>query len=277
LVLRDAPAREVLSLLARAAGLNIAYIDAANGLPGQPQQAPPQAGAAGATAEGPRITLDVEDESVQDVFNNVLRISGLEANREGRTIFISTRLPNSARSIIVRSVRLNQVPVTNAVLYLVTLGAESAVTRERQVTSVAAVPVAQLAGGGGTAITQSQTTTESRIENQRVNYVDSVPILRGIVANGDERTNTITLTGEPRKIEIALAQLTQLDLRRRQVVVNVRVIDVNLQALDLFSTSFSFGAGGNQFVNSGGAALLNFGRRATGHRNQSPIARYVWK
>ena len=273
LVLRDAPAREVLSLLARAAGLNIAYIDAANGLPGQAQAQQPAAGQPGAAAnEGPRITLDVENESVQDVFNNVLRISGLEANREGRTIFVSTRLPNSARNVIVRSVRLNQVPVTNAVLYLVTLGAESAVTRERQVTSVSAVPVAQLAGGGASAITQSQTTTESRIENQRVNYVDSVPILRGVVANGDERTNTITLTGDPRKLEIALAQLTQLDLRRRQVVVNVRVIDVNLQALDLFSTSFSFGVGRNQFVNSGGAALLNFGRRTPGSGIAAPVA-----
>ena len=270
LVLRDAPAREVLSLLARAAGLNIAYIDAANGLPGQPQQTPTTTPGA-AASEGPRITLDVENESVQDVFNNVLRISGLEANREGRTIFISTRLPNSARNVIVRSVRLNQVPVTNAVLYLVTLGAESAVTRERQVTSVAAVPVAQLSGGGGTAITQSQTTTESRIENQRVNYVDSVPILRGIVANGDERTNTITLTGDPRKVEIALSQLTLLDLRRRQVVVNVRVIDVNLQALDLFSTSFSFGVNNSQFVNTGGAALLNFGRRVPGSGINTPL------
>jgi type IV pilus assembly protein PilQ len=260
LVLRDAPAREVLSLLARAAGLNIAYIDAANGLP-QAQGQQPAAGQPGAANEGPRITLDVENESVQDVFNNVLRISGLEANRENRTIFISTRLPNSARNVIVRSVRLNQVPVTNAVLYLVTMGAESAVTRERQVTSVSAVPVAQLAGGGASAITQSQTTTESRIENQRVTYLDSVPILRGILANGDERTNTITLTGEPRKVEIALAQLTQLDLRRRQVVVNVRVVDVDLQAIDRFSASFSFGVGRNQFINSGGAALLNFGRR----------------
>src|SRR3712207_7925119 len=43
-----------------------------------------------------------------------------------------------------------------------------------------------------------------------------------------ERLNAVTLIGEPRRVEIATALLTQLDLRRRQVAVNVRVVDVNL-------------------------------------------------
>jgi type IV pilus assembly protein PilQ len=95
LVLRDAPVREVLSLLARAANLNLAYI---GGDAGKDAQAIQQT-----------ISLDIENEPVQDVFNYVLRLSGLEANRSNRTIFVGPKLPNSTRDVMMRSLRLNQV------------------------------------------------------------------------------------------------------------------------------------------------------------------------
>ncbi|MDB9331373.1 AMIN domain-containing protein [Nodularia spumigena CS-591/04] len=251
LVLRDAPVREVLSLLARAAGMNLAYVDneqAAGGAAG------------GAAAEGQStsqtISLDIENEPVQDVFNYVLRLSGLEGNRSGRTIFVGTSLPNSTRDVVMRSMRLNQVTVGVALNYLVGLGAESAVSRERLVTSVNAVPVG---GAANAAVTETQTTTETKIETQRVEYEDSTPLLRGLQALGDERTNSVTLVGTPRTVEMAMTQLSQLDIRRRQVVVNVRIIDVNLLGIQDSNSSFSFGIGNNFFSNDGGAATLNFG------------------
>ncbi|MEH1999755.1 MAG: AMIN domain-containing protein [Nostoc sp.] len=243
LVLRDAPVREVLSLLARAANLNLAYVGGE------------QAGAANAQATSQTISLDIENEPVQDVFNYVLRLSGLEANRSGRTVFVGAKLPNATRDMVMRSLRLNQVTVGVALNFLVALGAESAVSRERQVTSVNAVPV----GAGVAPITQTQTTTETRVETQRVTFTDSSPLLRGLQVLGEERTNAITLIGPPRLIEIAIAQLTQLDIRRRQVVVNVKIIDVNLNNTQDYNTSFSFGIGNNYFSNDGGAATLNFG------------------
>ncbi|MEO1402482.1 MAG: AMIN domain-containing protein [Cyanobacteria bacterium J06635_1] len=239
LVLRDAPAREVLSLLARAANLNLAFTDAS----------------AEETSEEVRVTLDIENEPVQNVFNYVLQISGLEANRVGRTIFVGPQLPTGARNVIVRSVRLNQVDLPSAVNFLVTMGAESAITRERLVTSVNAVEV----GEGDAGITETQTTTESRIENQRVEYQDADPLLRGLQVIGDERTNSVTLIGTPRQVQIATSQLTQLDLRRRQVAVNVRVIDVNLSAIDRFGTSFSFGLGDVGVLGTAGQGIINFG------------------
>ncbi|TBR60065.1 general secretion pathway protein GspD [Westiellopsis prolifica IICB1] len=259
LVLRDAPVREVLSLLARAAGLNLAYTgaEAAGGKGGQGEQG------------SSTISLDIENEPVQDVFNYVLRLSGLEANRSGRTVFVGPRLPNSTRDVVMRNLRLNQVTVGNALNFLVSLGAESAVNRERQITNVSAVPV----GEGVAPITQTQTTTETRVETQRINFQDSKPLLRGLQALGDERTNSLTLIGPPRLVEMAMAQLTQLDVRRRQVAVNVKIIDVNLLNTKDVNTSFSFGIGNNYFVNDGGAASLNFGgsRPATSAEASSSV------
>jgi type IV pilus assembly protein PilQ len=248
LVLKDAPVREVLSLLARAAGLNLAYTGASAG-----GQAGAQGGSAG--GEGPTISLDIENEPVQDVFNYVLRLSGLEANRSNRTVFVGPKLPNSTRDVVMRSLRLNQVTVGVAVNFLVGLGAETAISRERQVTSVNAVPV----GAGAAPVTQTQTTTESKVETQRIEFQDSNPMLRGLQALGDERTNSLTLIGPPRLVDIAMAQLGQLDLRRRQVAVNVKIIDINLLNTQNMSGSFSFGIGNNYFTNDNGAASLNFG------------------
>jgi type IV pilus assembly protein PilQ len=53
--------------------------------------------------------------------------------------------------------------------------------------------------------------------------------------------------------------LTQLDLRQRQVAVNVKVVDVNLSGEEAASSSFSFGVNDTFFVNDGGAASVNFG------------------
>ncbi len=249
LVLRDAPVREVLSLLARAANMNLAYSAVDPTAAGGGQQA------ASAPGEGLKVSLDIQNEPVQDVFNYVLRLSGLEANRSGRTIFVGPRLPNSSRDTVMRNLRLNQVTVDVALNFLVGLGAESAISRERQVTSVSAVPVGQ-----GVATTQTQTTTETRVE--RLSLEDSKyssPLLRGLQALGDQRTNSLTLIGTPKQVELAMAQLSQLDVRRRQAAVNVKIVDINLSGIKDFNTSFSFGIGNNYFVSDGGAASLNFG------------------
>lgn len=242
LVLRNAPSREVLSLLARAAGLNLVFVD--------------QESEDGAS-EGPPITLDIQNESVQEVFNSVLRVTGLDANRVGRTIYVGTRLPTSAQNVSVRTLRLNQVDAGVASNFLVGLGAESAISRERQVTTVDAVAVSE----GAPPVTQTQTTTETRVETQRVEFQDSQPIFRGLQVIAEERTNSVTLVGSPQLIELATEQLVRLDLRRRQVAINVKVIDINLNALDAFGTSFSFAVGDVSSVNTGGLGVINFGNR----------------
>ena len=255
LLLRDAPAREVLSLLARAAGLNLIFTAVEAGADQATQGEP-------ASGDGPTVSLDIENESVQEVFNQVLRVSGLEANRVGRSIYVGPSLPVSAQSIASRTLRLNQVNALVATNFLVALGAESAVSRERLVTTVTAVPVsAGIASSGSSSDTseETQTTTVEQIETQRVEYEDSQPVLRGLQVIADERTNSVTLVGRSDLVAIATEQLTHIDVRRRQVAINVRVIDINLNALDAFGTSFSFQTGDFGFTSTGGLGVMNIG------------------
>lgn len=248
LVLRDAPVRDVLALLARAAGLNIAFTG--GGAPGQPGQpaVPGQPGASGSD-EGPKISLDIENESVQDVFNYVLRLSGLQANRQGRTIFVGTSLPIDSRNIIIRTLRLNQVRSTDAANFLSAQGAET----QLPITRV----TIQSVGQGNAA--RDVEIREPDIKAIGAKDGNGPLLLRGLSVLADSRLNSITLVGDPRKVDIAVAFLTQLDLRRRQVAVNVKVIDINLAGNNNTNSSFSFGINNNFFVNDNGAASLNFG------------------
>ncbi|MFN7255061.1 MAG: secretin N-terminal domain-containing protein, partial [Microcystis sp.] len=84
-------------------------------------------------------------------------------------------------------------------------------------------------------------------------------LLTGLRIAADDRLNSINLIGEPRQVQIATSLLTQLDARRRKVVVNVKVIDVNLLNTDRFNSSFSFGFNDGFFVQDNGAAVVNFG------------------
>ncbi|HBL14178.1 MAG TPA: general secretion pathway protein GspD [Cyanobacteria bacterium UBA11162] len=244
LSLRDAPVREVLALLARSAGLNLAFTgEGSANQEGQPGQ-PGQPGQGGAT-----ITLDIENEPVQDVFNYVLQLSGLQANRVGRTIFVGTNLPVGARNIITRTLRMNQIPVTSAANFLTAQGAETQIPIEQvQIQTV----------GEGAAARTIETRTPS-ILALRATETDATLLLRGLSVVTDDRLNAITLVGEPRQVEIGTALLTQLDLRRRQVAINVKIVDVNLVGTDAINTSFSFGVGDGFFVVDQGAAVFNYG------------------
>ncbi|MEB3341812.1 AMIN domain-containing protein [Okeania sp.] len=257
LVLREAPVRDVLALLARAAGLNVAFSSSEE------------------TKEGQTISLDIENEPVQDVFNYVLRLSGLQANRVGNTIFVGQELPAQARNVVVRSFRLNQINAQEAAGFLVSLGAESAIVTSQPVTQVNTVNIP----GTNQAITNTETITRTVVQPLRYNPQDAPPILKGLQIAVDNRLNSITLVGSPQKVDVAAAQLIQLDLRQRQVAVNVKVIDVNLAANEQFNSSFSFGVNDTFFINDNGAASLNFGslQPATQAQQNSsyPLARPV--
>ncbi len=243
LVMRDAPIREVLALLARSANLNVVYAAGAE-----------QGGEEEET--GPTISLDLENQPIQEVFNSVLLVSGLDANRRGNIIYVGEQLPAQARNLISRTIRLNQVTAENAALYLASQGA----TGKRLTNEVEEIIDPET----GRVVQRNETSPElSDLDGGSADETGTQALmLRGLQLSTDARLNAITLVGEPRKVEVATAFLTQLDARRRQVAVNVKVLDVNLLNQDLFNSSFSFGVNDTFFTQDGGSAVLNFGDTA---------------
>ncbi|MEA5537315.1 secretin and TonB N-terminal domain-containing protein [Crocosphaera sp. XPORK-15E] len=256
LVLRQAPAREVLAVLARYAGMNLVFTDQAGGGKGQGQGAQ-----AGQGAE-PTVSLDLENEPVQDVFNSVLMISGLQANRRGRTIFVGSQLPQAAQNLVSRSLRLNQVKASNAGVFLASQGAEF----QRLVTQTEDIidPLTQRVIGRRELPGELQA-----LQSQSPEGSIAPMLLTGLTVSSDDRLNTITLVGEPRHVQVATSLLTQMDARRRQVAVNVKVVDVTLTNDQSFSSQWSFGSGDAFIVQDNGAAVLRFG--GTSPTNSSEI------
>lgn len=223
LLLREAPVREVLTLLGRAANVNVAFAEDGGD------------GEEGSSASS-TITLDIENESVDDVFNYVLRLSGMQANRVGQTVFVGKKLPGDAQNRVVRTIRLNQIKAT------------ANITRSNELNSEAATGANITPSGGEndsevgvTGITRRSGTKEEVItlgakeilESYGANEgssgdAGSSTLLDGLEVVADGRTNSVTLVGTPKKVETATAILTRLDVRQRQVAINVKFIDVNL-------------------------------------------------
>jgi type IV pilus assembly protein PilQ len=250
LSLKEAPVREVLSIIARTAGLNVAFADETSQQPGQPAALPGQA--AGVNS---RITLDIENETAQEVFNSVLRLSGLDANRIGRTVFVAAKLPFNLKNTITRTYRMNQVTVGEASAFLIGLGAERVINRQRPIPGVTAANV----GAGGVVVQNTPTEAVPVLESVQGSPNSLLP-LKGLQVIGDERGNSLMLVGSPSLVEYAAAQLSRLDVRKRQVAVNVKIVDVNLVAAQRTGSSSSFGINDTFFNINQGVATLNFGQ-----------------
>lgn len=234
LVLRDAPATEVLALLSRAAGLNIIFTDQ--------------------SAEGQTpstVSLDLQDEPVQDVFNNVLMISGLKANRQGNTIFVGNKLPPNVKNTITRSIRLNQYSAIGAASFLNSQGAQGNIVE------------VDIDDDG------KRTFTVKKLESAEKD--NEYLVLKGLTVHADPIHDTVTLVGEPHLVQQATSFLTQLDVRRRQVAVNVKVVDVQLDQRDSFGLSFSWGLNDTGVIQSGGIGVINFGT------NQGNVDSQQWR
>ncbi|MCA6557943.1 MAG: AMIN domain-containing protein [Pseudanabaena sp. M114S2SP2A07QC] len=264
ITLRDAPAIEVLTLIGRVAGLSVVSAEA-----------PSTTGTAAATptttvaARGLRqpVSLSIENETAQDVFNNVLRISGLEANRIGQTIFVATKLPVTLKNLVTKSYRLNQITVGEASAYLLGLGASRVVNRQRPIPGAQAASVAS-----GTTVVNTPTEAVPTLETITVGAeTGATPLLKGLQVIAEERSGSITLIGTPQQVTFAETQLARLDLRRPQVAVNVRIVDVSLDkdqtvgSLLGFNASNSDGSGTRTaFSSDQGALSINFNNNNLG-------------
>ena len=233
LVLREAPVREVLGILARSANLNLIFSDEGGG---------------GNTT----ISLDLENESVEDIFNSVLRVSGLQANRQGRILFVGSQLPQAARNLITRTFRINQASADAVASVLASHGAA---------VQQLVIPITEITDPVTNRVVQRR-EEPAELRPITINQPEdsTAPLLlEGLSVTTDDRNNSLTMVGSGRQIQMATSFLIQMDVRRRQVAVNVKVIDVNLSNDEDFNASFSFGSGDGFFVSDGGNAFFNYG------------------
>ncbi|WP_404784638.1 AMIN domain-containing protein [Altericista sp. CCNU0014] len=263
LLLRNAPVREVLTLLGRSANVNVAFAEGES----SSDPAKPGAGDSGST-----ISLDIENESVQDVFNYVLRLSGLQANKVGNTIFVGKNLPGDAQNRIVRTLRLNQLRASAKVTLTTELTSKSEIGGSISSTSATGTSSGSSASKSDSSINRLTSTSEEVTEKGAIEILESyganngggggqdggvsADLLKGLQVVADARLNSVTLIGTPRKVAVATNIIQQLDLRRRQAAVNVKIVDINLLKGRNFDSSLSFNLNGANRFQSGPAGSI---------------------
>jgi type IV pilus assembly protein PilQ len=204
LVLKDAPVREVLQILARRAGLNILF---------------------SSEVGTQRVSMDVQGEGLGDTFNFVLRLNGLKGRRVGKTVLVGANIAQDLLQTQIRTFRVNQTDVNQVAGVLRGLGA--------QVTGASAAGV----GGGGAATGGSAGGLGGSIGQG--------PLQGELFVSIDARTNSLTVIGTPRALQITQAEIAQLDVRQRQVMIDVKLVDINLN--NVTDAGFRFGGSSGNF------------------------------
>jgi len=156
---------------------------------------------------------------------------------------------------------MNQVSSIAAANFLATQGAEAQVpvTVTTITTSGGTDIIATRSSGvAGSALTTTTETRTATIQSLKASTDNTSLVLRGLSISTDERLNSISLVGSLRKVEMATAMLTRLDARRRQVALNVKIVDITLFNNSSLDSSLSFKSGDTTFSSNKGAASINF-------------------
>ncbi|MBC7880936.1 MAG: hypothetical protein H7Y37_06330, partial [Anaerolineae bacterium] len=208
LVLKDAPVREVLQILARRAGLNILF---------------------SSEVGTQRVSMDVQGEGLGDTFNFVLRLNGLKGRRVGKTVLVGTNIAQDLLQTQIRTFRLNQTDVNQVAGVLRGLGAQVTGASTAGVGGAGAA-AGGAAGGAGAGLGAS---------------IGQGPLQGELFVSIDARTNSLTVIGTPRALQITQAEIAQLDVRQRQVMIDVKLVDINLN--NVTDLGFRFGGSSGNF------------------------------
>jgi type IV pilus assembly protein PilQ len=242
MTMKNAPAKDALMALAQAGGYGFAYV------------AEPSSGD-GADPGSRPLSLSFRGESFGRAFNAALLASGLQGRREGRMILAGPNaLSKTFGPQLSKIYRLNQAGPIAAADYLATLGAT--VMRVDTITTSVSQGVSQDQAVQG-ALATSKTESEARTFVDE--YRATAGPLIGLRVTSDTRLGTITLVGDPAIVSVAEQYLRKLDLRQRQVALNVQILDVNLDNAADISNSFAIRWGNNFIVNDNGQLLGAFG------------------
>jgi len=262
LSLRNAPARDVLMLLGRSGGYNVAFYAKPASETGASGSGGTSGNARSAQAGNP-ISVDFQNESIENAVNMVLTLGGLQAKVSGRNLIVGEKLPSFARQLLSRTVRLNQVSPARASEFLMSQGATFYRTQVLEEKAIAVNPVEVVGQAGNSVSTGPKTELTGKSVSIQTVEADgkaygALP-LRGLTISPDDRLSSITITGEPNLVTIAEGYLKQLDLRKRQVAVRVQIVDVDLSNDKSIDNSFALKTGNTFIVNRNGQMLVNFG------------------
>ena len=260
MTMKNAPAKDALMALAQLGGYGFVWVD--NASPTEQSFLSQGTGASSESmlttkepAKAQPVTVSFVRESYRIAFNSVVLGAGLQAKLEGKTIFAGFNvLSKTFGTQLSKVYRLNQVAPNSAADYLANLGATVTKTNTIATSVTQGGDLNQPSGAPNSATTQS-----SSITNVEAYGASSGPLL-GLRATTDTRLGTITLFGDNDIVLVAEQYLKQLDLRQRQVALNVRILDVNLDNVSEIDNSFAFRWGNNFIVNDSGRLLGAFGR-----------------
>ncbi len=172
LQLRDVPVEDVLNLLGNTVDLKVVF-----------REEPRSQNRAMAERRKAKISLDIENEQVENILNYVLQFSGLQGVRVGSTIVVSLIAPveKVESETISRSISTNKIPASQAAAYLFSLGVE-----------------------------RPSTSPLSAAEALCFSKKDSLPPWAGLQAIADDTKNVLTLSGSRTLVESAIEKLRNL-------------------------------------------------------------------
>jgi len=258
---RGVAPRDLLMALAQLGGYGFAFSEADDGEKTNTAPAGPSSNSSassdGQEAEAKSVTVSFRNENFARAFNFVLLSAGLQAKVEGRTILVGPNvLSKSIGSQLSKVYRLNQVSPDSAGDYLANLGA---IVNKTNTTTITSSQGSSTATGGGAPVggsTNSATTSETTKQTYIQAYGASSGPLIGLTAVSDARLGTITLVGDSALISIAEGYLRQLDLRTRQVAIEVRMINIDLGNQASIDNSVAYKSpNGSWFISEAGKGL----------------------
>ncbi|MEB3184746.1 MAG: hypothetical protein VKM97_02560, partial [Cyanobacteriota bacterium] len=247
MTLRNAQARDVLMTLAQLGGYGFVHVDDA-----------PSTAAAGSTPSaspsGRSVSIAFQREPYARAFNAVLLAAGWQGRLEGRMIMAGPSvLGKSFGAQVSKVYRLNQASAGSAADYLASLGAS--ITKVNVITNAVTQGTPQASQVAGGTVSQ-QTKTEAITTTET--YGSATGPLKGLAGTTDSRLQTITLVGDSALVAVAENYLRQIDLRQRQVALNVRILDVTLDNDTDINNSFAFRYGNNFIVSDEGRLVGAF-------------------
>ena len=247
LTLNNAPAKDALMALARLGGYGFVFVSdpaAVSGMGASGVQEGPQGGT---------VSMVFQNESYARALNGVLMASGLQGKLDGRTLLVGKAAATKTFGPqMSKVIRLNQVSARSAAEYLGNLGATFNLTNT--ITTTTGEPASS-----GTAQLSNQTSQTNSTLLESESFGASTGPLRGLIVTTDSRLSTVTLVGDSQLVAIAEGYLKQIDLRQRQVALNVKILDITLTNDSQINNSFAFRSGNAFIVSENGQLLANFG------------------